>query len=68
MWRNLHGILCLTVEGGFVEAAASPALRAAIGRACGIADFDSLKEAVRETAARTATHYDALLGPPPPDG
>ena len=68
LWRNLHGILCLTVEGGFVEAAASPALRAAIGRACGIADFDSLKEAVRETAARAATHYDVLLGPPPPGG
>ena len=28
---------------------------------CGTGDFDSLKEAMRETAARTAHHFDALL-------
>ena len=62
LWRNLHGILCLTVEEGFVEKAAGPALRSVIERACGMGGFDSLKEAMRETAARTAHHFDALLG------
>ena len=28
---------------------------------CGAGDFDSLKEVMRETAARTAHHFDALL-------
>ena len=62
LWRNLHGILSLTVEEGFVEATAPPALLGVIQRACGMADFDSLKETMRETAARTAGHFDRLLG------
>ena len=28
---------------------------------CGAGDFDSLTEAMRETAARTAYHFDAVL-------
>ena len=62
LWRNLHGILSLTVEEGFVEATAPPALLAVIERACDVTNIDSLKEAMRETAARTAGHYDRLLG------
>ncbi len=61
LWRNLHGILCLTVEDGFIERTAPPALKSVIERACGAGDFDSLKEAMRETAARTAHHFDTLL-------
>ena len=61
-WHNLHGILSLTVEERFVEATAPPALLAVIGRACAMSDVDSLKETMRETAARTAGHYDRLLG------
>ena len=62
LWRNLHGILSLTMEEGFVETTAPPALLGVIERACGMSDFVSLKEAMRETAARTALHYDRLLG------
>ena len=63
LWRNLHGILSLTVEEErFVEATAPPALLAVIERACDVANIDSLKEAMRETTARTAGHYDRLLG------
>ena len=62
LWHNLHGILSLTVEEGFVEATAPPALLGAIERACDVSHFDSLKEEMRETAARTAQHFDRLLG------
>ena len=62
LWRNLHGILSLTVEEGFVEATAPPALLGVIERASGMSGFDSLKEEMRETAARTARHFDSLLG------
>ncbi len=62
LWHNLHGILSLTVDERFVEATAPPALLGVIERACDMAGIDSLKEAMRETAARTASHYDRLLG------
>ena len=62
LWHNLHGILSLTVEERFVEATAPPALLAVIERACDMTGIDSLKEAMRETTARTAGHYDRLLG------
>ena len=62
LWHNLHGILSLTVEERFVEATAPPALLAVIERACDMTGIDSLKEAMRETTARTASHYDRLLG------
>ena len=62
LWNNLHGILSLTVEDRFVEATAPPALLAVIERACDMTGIDSLKEAMRETTARTAIHYDRLLG------
>ena len=62
LWHNLHGILSLTVEERFVEATAPPALLAVIERACDVTGIDSLKEAMRETTARTASHFDRLLG------
>ena len=62
LWHNLHGILSLTVEERFVEATAPPALLAVVERACDMTGIDSLKEAMRETTARTASHYDRLLG------
>lgn len=62
LWRNLDGILSLTVEEGFVEATAPPALLGVIERACDVSHFDLLKDEMRETAARTAQHYDRLLG------
>lgn len=62
LWRNLQGILRLTVGGKFGEASAPPALKAAIARACGMVDFGSLKERMRATAACTAQHFKTLLG------
>ena len=50
------------MEERFVEATAPPALLAVIERACDVSGIDSLKEAMRETTARTASHFDRLLG------
>jgi glutamate-ammonia-ligase adenylyltransferase len=62
LWRNLQGILRLTVEDGFSEATAPPALKTVIARACGMVDFATLKEKMSATAVRTAHHFKTLLG------
>ncbi len=64
LWRNLQGILRLTVEEGFDEQAAAPGLKTVIRRACGAVDFETLKQTMREAAAAATRSYDALLGRP----
>ena len=61
LWRNLQGILRLTVGETFAEEHATPALASVIGRSCGRAVFESLVESMKETAVSTARHFDALL-------
>lgn len=63
LWRNLQGILRLTIEGGFAEDNAAPALKAVIAPACGAVDFDALKQTMRMTAAQTVAHYETFFGP-----
>ena len=63
LWRNLDGLLRLTVEGDFADANATASFRRVAGRSCGAAVFDALADSVDETARRTARHFDALLGP-----
>ncbi|MEX2454598.1 MAG: bifunctional [glutamine synthetase] adenylyltransferase/[glutamine synthetase]-adenylyl-L-tyrosine phosphorylase, partial [Rhodospirillaceae bacterium] len=62
LWRNLQSILRLTVDGIFAEETAPPALKNVIARACGMVDFDTLKETMRTTAERTKKHFRRLLG------
>jgi glutamate-ammonia-ligase adenylyltransferase len=62
LWRNLQGILRLTIEGGFAEDNAAPALKAVIAPACGAVDFDALKQTMRMTAAQTVAHYETFFG------
>lgn len=64
LWRNLQGILRLTVEGTFTEDAAAPALKNVICRACGAVDFDALKQTMQNTAIRAAHHFKTILGQP----
>ena len=64
LWRNLQGILRLTVEGAFDPDAAAPALRTVIARACAAVDFGALTQTMEQSAARTARYYDAILGSP----
>lgn len=64
LWRNVQGILRLTVEDGFTGNTAGPALKNVIGRACGEVDFHALTEMMAQTAERTALQIDDLLGIP----
>ena len=63
LWRNLQGVLRLTVGGEFVENRATPGLKRAISRACGIADFDTLKGVMADTAVEVRRQFEALVGP-----
>ena len=63
LWRNLQGILRLTVGGELDEDRATPGLRRAIARACGIADFGTLKGVVADTAVEARRQFESLVGP-----
>ncbi len=60
LWRNLHGIRRLIADGAVDVDSAKPGVRAAIARACGFDDFDSLTTAVNETASQAAADIEAL--------
>ena len=62
LWRNMRGILRLTVEGAPAEEDATPALKAVMGRSCGALVFESFDETVRDVAARAAAQFDSLVG------
>ncbi len=62
LWRNLQGILRLTVAETFAGDTAAPALERVIARAAGSAAFEALEETIRRTAARTAAHFETLIG------
>ena len=64
LWRNVQGILRLTVEGTFEPDTAAPALKAVIARACWAVDFDALTQTMQQAAEQTIRHYDTLLGSP----
>ncbi|MDE0716947.1 MAG: hypothetical protein OXH64_03295, partial [Rhodospirillaceae bacterium] len=60
LWRNLRGALRLVAdEGGSVEALGSRS-RAVLAQSCGRDDFDALRAAIGETAARAAAPIGAL--------
>ncbi|CAN0489508.1 unnamed protein product [Laminaria digitata] len=63
LWRNLQGILRLTVDGDFDAGAAAPALKNVIARACGAVDFDALVQTMQASAERTKTHFDTVFPP-----
>ncbi len=62
LWRNMRGVLRLTVEGTPTGEDATPALKAVMGRSCGALVFESFDETVRDVAARAAAHFDSLVG------
>jgi [glutamine synthetase] adenylyltransferase / [glutamine synthetase]-adenylyl-L-tyrosine phosphorylase len=63
LWRNLQGILRLTVEGSINAETAAPALKTVLARACGMVDFDALVQTMQATAGRTKAHFDAVFPP-----
>ena len=64
LWRNLQGLLKLTVEEPFDEAAAPPAVRAILARGAGAIDFERLKSDMSAAAAEVRARYSALMARP----
>ncbi len=64
LWRNVQGLLKLTAEEPFDEAAAPPALKAILAAGAGSVDFGTLKEDMEAAALRARSHYDAILAAP----
>ncbi len=60
-WRNLQGILRLTVEGSFCEERASLGLKHVISVACGEETFDELKQRIKIIKGMTVKHYRSIL-------
>lgn len=63
LWRNLQGILRLTVDGSFDAETAAPALKNVIARACGAVDFDALMQTMQASAERTKAQFDIVFPP-----
>ncbi len=61
LWRNLQGILRLTVEGEVAGEEAMRSVRGVVGQAGGKLVFDALVESMDEAAARVTRHFDTLL-------
>jgi [glutamine synthetase] adenylyltransferase / [glutamine synthetase]-adenylyl-L-tyrosine phosphorylase len=64
LWRNVQGLLKLTVEEPFDEAAAPPALRAILARGTGAIDFERLKSDMSAGAAEVRAWYSKLVARP----
>ncbi len=64
LWRNIQGMLRLTVEGLFFEAEAPAGLKAALARAADRQDFDALKEEMTATAEWVHAMFIELIANP----
>jgi glutamate-ammonia-ligase adenylyltransferase len=64
LWRNLQGILRLTVEEPFDDQDAAPALTALIAQAAGASDFASLRADMETQAARAFAWYERIVAAP----
>jgi [glutamine synthetase] adenylyltransferase / [glutamine synthetase]-adenylyl-L-tyrosine phosphorylase len=61
LWRDVQGLIKLTLDEPFDEARASPALKALLARGAGAVDFASLKTDMEAAASRTLGHYRAII-------
>lgn len=64
LWRRVQGFLRLTVGDSFDEAKALPGLKAALARAAGAEDFETLKGKLAETAQGVSQCYSELVAEP----
>jgi len=64
LWRNLQGLVKLTVQEPFDEAAAPPALRALLARCADAIDFPRLKADMDAAASHALARYEALVEAP----
>ncbi len=65
LWRNLQGILRLTIGGETIAHAAAPALKGVLGGASGSLVFDALADAVEDTSRRASARFDSLVSAGP---
>ena len=61
LWRDVQGLIKLTVEEPFDEIAATPALKALLARGAGAVDFAALKSDMEAAAPRVLGHYRAII-------
>jgi glutamate-ammonia-ligase adenylyltransferase len=64
LWRNVQGLLKLTVEEPFDETAASLTLKAILARGAGAIDFARLKADMDDASARALGVYQSLVEAP----
>jgi len=64
LWRNLQGLVKLTVQEPFDETEAPPALRALLARCAGAIDFIRLKADMDAAASHALARYEALIEAP----
>jgi len=61
LWRNVQGLIKLTVDEPFDESAAAPALKLLLARGAGAVDFDGLKADMEAAGERAVGHYRAIV-------
>ena len=66
LWRNLQGILRLTIGDDYTEEKATPGLRVVVERASGVEGFNVLEETMRDLAVRVAELFQSIVGEPEP--
>ncbi|MFQ5974522.1 MAG: glutamine-synthetase adenylyltransferase, partial [Alphaproteobacteria bacterium] len=63
-WRRLQGMLRLAFVGEATGETLPPALQRALAQAGGAVDFANLSAKVKEVAARTRAHFEAIIDIP----
>jgi glutamate-ammonia-ligase adenylyltransferase len=67
LWRNVQGVLRLSVGENFDEAAVSEGCRAFVARVCGRENFLTLREEIADTAARCHAIFRKMIEDPARD-
>ncbi|HZL58517.1 MAG TPA: bifunctional [glutamine synthetase] adenylyltransferase/[glutamine synthetase]-adenylyl-L-tyrosine phosphorylase [Stellaceae bacterium] len=61
LWRNVQGLLKLTVDGPFEESVQADSLKTLLAKGAGAVDFAALKANMGSTAAHALRLYEALI-------
>ncbi|MEQ8701124.1 MAG: bifunctional [glutamine synthetase] adenylyltransferase/[glutamine synthetase]-adenylyl-L-tyrosine phosphorylase, partial [Bauldia litoralis] len=64
LWQRIQSMLRLSVSGRFDPDAATAGLRAALARAAGVADFETLLARMETVAGEVSAAYDAMVEEP----
>ena len=64
LWRQLHGLLRLTVDGRLDERKAPPGLKSLLAAAAGARDFEDLKAHMRRAAERARNCFREIIEEP----